>query len=467
MKNAISFQLSEFRSWTNGKEGCLFYLSNYKKKPPYTNAIVLIESQWRKEDDIGSFDNLHAVEWNRIDDDNFIAQGYAAFILKHLICQSRGMHSDILGEDERDMDGETTSCRIWEEYCDRYRKTLFERHLEDMIKQEAYALFNTKWEIISDYLPTPKDDIGWLLAVPVSEWLCDPKVRYGELAKEIQIKLSLPELFTSSIRMNGNTLVNNWGDKLLFGIKAFIAQAAVADSIASDFENTFPDHCFEALNKLVSRIWGFPPLYDRTLKYSEIKIRPQNEIRNIFETYTDMMIPFCHSQIRMLYPTYAILEDDQKDAKALAYLFTNEWEYAKTDSDFEKQLNRKDRQRIKVATRYFFKYLLRRLKRFDEEYKTCYQLIYPKNESGTIPEKEQPFCTYTVPNALKTREEVECDLVRSSQKSASTFARLLKAYEKQGYLDFRGEDPSEIFEYMQKRYDITKYQSGNFCRYFK
>lgn len=444
MKTPVSSQLSEFRSWPNGKAGCLFYLASFTKIRPYANALVIIESDWRKEDEIGSFDNLHAVEWNLIDTDNCIAHGYTAFIINLLILQSRGIHSDVLDDDSLDLDGKTTSRRMWKNYCDQYRTALFEKTMGDMIEQEAYALINAKWDIIADYISTPIDDIAWRLAVPIMDWLHEPEARYCDAAKNLTLNIPLPES----------------------GIKAFVAHAAVADAIAYDFENTFPNESFEAIQKLASRIWDCTPSSRKPLDYDEIKIRTLNEIRNIYETYTDQMMPLCHEQIRF-YPTYAILENEQKDAKALAFLFTQEWDNAQNEADFEIQLNRKDRQRIKVATRYFFKYLLTKLKHFDEEYDSCYRLLYPKKQTEIIPEKRQPFCTYTVPNALKTREEVEIDLVRASKKSASTFARLLLSYMKNGYLDFRGEDPSEIFEYLQKRYDITHYRAGNFCRYFK
>lgn len=445
MKTTIASQISEFRSWPNDKTGCLFYLASFTKIRPYANALVIIESDWRKEDEIGSFDKLHAVEWNQIAPDNCIAQGYTAFIINLLLLQARGSHSDIFNEDALDLDGKTTARRMWKNYCDQYRAALFEKTTGDMIEQEAYALINAKWDIIADYINIPKDDIAWMLAVPIMDWLNEPEARYCDAAKNLTLNLPLPES----------------------GIKAFIALAAVADAIAFDFENTFPSESFDAIQKLVSLIWDGTPSARKPIDYDEIKIRPLNEIRNIYETYTDRMMPLCHAQIRISYPTYAILEDEQKDAKALAFLFTREWEHAQTEAEFEKKLNRKERQGIKVGTRYFFKYLLTRLKHFDEEYNFCYRLIYPQKQSEIIPEKKQPFCTYTVPNALKSREEVEIDLVRASKKSASTFARLLLSYMKYGYLDFRGEDPSEIFEYLQKRYDITHYQSGNFCRYFK
>ena len=88
----------------------------------------------------------------------------------------------------------------------------------------------------------------------------------------------------------------------------------------------------------------------------------------------------------------------------------------------------------------------------------------PKEEKPKKP--KQKYCTYIVPNAGKTRDEIEADLVRASQKSANTFVRLLISYEENGYLDFRDEAPADIFEYLKDRYNL-KYSLGNFTRYFK
>lgn len=83
--------------------------------------------------------------------------------------------------------------------------------------------------------------------------------------------------------------------------------------------------------------------------------------------------------------------------------------------------------------------------------------------SDVVPED---FCTYIVPNAAKSREEIEADLVRGATKSAKVFATMLMRYEKEGYLDFREEPISDIFEYLKERYTLT-YDLDNFRRVFK
>lgn len=76
------------------------------------------------------------------------------------------------------------------------------------------------------------------------------------------------------------------------------------------------------------------------------------------------------------------------------------------------------------------------------------------------------YCTYIVPNAPKSREDIEDDLVRGATKSAKVFANLLMRYEKLGYMDFRGEPTSDIYEYLKKRYNLN-YDLDNFRHVFK
>lgn len=99
-------------------------------------------------------------------------------------------------------------------------------------------------------------------------------------------------------------------------------------------------------------------------------------------------------------------------------------------------------------------------------------IVHPKSKStvepptiiGSVP--RMPYCTYIVPNAPKTRDEIEYDIERAAGKSAQTFANLLTRYKEKGYLDFRGESPHEVYEYMKERY-LFDYTEGNFTRYFK
>ena len=89
------------------------------------------------------------------------------------------------------------------------------------------------------------------------------------------------------------------------------------------------------------------------------------------------------------------------------------------------------------------------------------------DENGEIvtPPYHQKYCTYIVQNDFKSADDIEADLVRASKKEAKTFINLLLAYERQGYLDFRGEDAGDIYEYLKERYNLS-YSRGQFVRNF-
>ena len=75
----------------------------------------------------------------------------------------------------------------------------------------------------------------------------------------------------------------------------------------------------------------------------------------------------------------------------------------------------------------------------------------------------ETFCTYIVPNAGKSREEIEADVLAASQRSAAKFREFLHNYRINGYLDFRHESPSQIYTYLNNRYSLP-YDMGNFTR---
>lgn len=96
-------------------------------------------------------------------------------------------------------------------------------------------------------------------------------------------------------------------------------------------------------------------------------------------------------------------------------------------------------------------------------------IAYLKNEMGIddlSAAKKQPYCTYIVPNAPKSRDEIEADVEMASKRSAQRFANRLLVLERLGYMNFMGDSPKEIFEYLKERYNLP-YSADNFIRYFK
>lgn len=89
-----------------------------------------------------------------------------------------------------------------------------------------------------------------------------------------------------------------------------------------------------------------------------------------------------------------------------------------------------------------------------------------KEQNIQIINRKTPYCTYIIPGAEKSRDEIEADLERASKKSAATFCALLIRYEKLKYLDFREESVTDIFEYLKERYHLG-YLEDNFTKAFR
>ena len=80
--------------------------------------------------------------------------------------------------------------------------------------------------------------------------------------------------------------------------------------------------------------------------------------------------------------------------------------------------------------------------------------------------ESQPYCTYIMPNAPKPREEIEADIKMASTRSAQRFANRLLALERLEYLNFLGDTPREIYDYLKARYNLP-YSAENFIKFFK
>ena len=169
---------------------------------------------------------------------------------------------------------------------------------------------------------------------------------------------------------------------------------------------------------------------------------------------------FVNYQIERIRKKYTISEQRlKKESEYYEELLKN---LKKENSQGSKQRLAENMLTIKAYNSLFARlrdlilYVTQRVK--EEKLKEDIQQLKPKSH-------KQKYCTYIVPGKGRTRDEIEEDLQEISQKSAQRFARLLLNLEKQGFLDFRGDSSSEVFEYLSGRYGL-KYSLGNFTRYF-
>lgn len=86
-------------------------------------------------------------------------------------------------------------------------------------------------------------------------------------------------------------------------------------------------------------------------------------------------------------------------------------------------------------------------------------------EEAALSLSAKSYCTYIVPTAARSRDEIEADLALFSQRKASVFARTLRRLYKHGELDFGEDDVTTVFSYLKDRYQIP-YEYPNFSAVF-
>lgn len=74
-------QLTEYRRWPTGENGCLFYVSDAPiDKERFQGAVYLIDAEYRKGDKVGTYNTLHQSEINTLPTMQPILKGFAAFL---------------------------------------------------------------------------------------------------------------------------------------------------------------------------------------------------------------------------------------------------------------------------------------------------------------------------------------------------------------------------------------------------
>ena len=74
-------QLTEYREWPTGEQGCFFYVADAPLEKEYSQgAVYFIDAEYRKGDKVGSYNTLHQSEINRLQNLRPIVKGFAAFL---------------------------------------------------------------------------------------------------------------------------------------------------------------------------------------------------------------------------------------------------------------------------------------------------------------------------------------------------------------------------------------------------
>ena len=137
------YQLTEYREdWPNGKKGCLFYIPEIEEFGHGLGTICLIDAWWRKDDEIGLYNELHQCEWE-LAAENCIIRGYGAFLIR-------------LGWIERNFEAVPER---WELYCkweDEVKKLPW-HHPMERIAEECDNWLRRDDEVLQSYLQDKED----------------------------------------------------------------------------------------------------------------------------------------------------------------------------------------------------------------------------------------------------------------------------------------------------------------------
>ena len=73
-------QLTEYREWPDGRQGCLFYIA--RNDVGIRKGIYLVDTPCRKEDKLGEFNQLHRAELKALNEKNGILMGALADVFR-------------------------------------------------------------------------------------------------------------------------------------------------------------------------------------------------------------------------------------------------------------------------------------------------------------------------------------------------------------------------------------------------
>ncbi len=207
-------QLTEYRSWPDGRQGCLFYI------PFLTNiddlifgGIYLMDAPWRKEDKVGDYDNLHQCEWEMLNDDNCLIGGFGALIYaqqwnlfehRNTIAAKWKQYCEEInrktGRDYSDMDHLKAECICWEER----KPDLLEAFMPDAEKEGPDGLFDF---LISHRMEHIQNDIYTLM------WEFRTIIHSADNSTAFQAKYGIPVV--AMLNRNGTH-----GEQVAAGFKA-------------------------------------------------------------------------------------------------------------------------------------------------------------------------------------------------------------------------------------------------------
>ena len=374
----FSRQLTPFREWPDGKKGILFYVKDPSLRYRLDDAIVLIDSPIRANDELGAYDTLHKKEVSMISADTIVISGYAAFIIYRFLDKKEKSHMDALNF--------FADLNEWYSYYEN-RIYCFSSDYS-FFMSELQAIIDCKQQIVNElmkpFFSVLERDINPFLYVayeiPLKKWI--EKDHALIFNQNMKIIFSDHDNANATLRADYKNEQKKWivsGDYCfcyIKGIQAFFLNHSVAYSVCNEFVQFASMGDFIAdVDKLMKYLWTEPVNYD------ELFCLPQEfDFKSIYDTYVESVLKPIYERLSLQSIQFNFMDENKKKAIALKELFLQEWEDAKNNEDAISHISDRNRELLNFSLQYFFDYIRQLIKDFPDEYNECTALMNPTQE---------------------------------------------------------------------------------------
>lgn len=398
-------QLTDYREWSDGRKGCLFYVAdNDNPTEKGRAAIFLIDAPWRELDSIGEYDHLHRKEIKSINCDNYIIGGFWAFLLRQG-CASWMNETSLIEQ-------------YWQTYCQHYYDPDEYYHWKYIQPECMYWIRRNK-KIMDDYLT--KQELPRTLNYDAHQM-----IRWKLERKRLNAFLSMKEYLPIIAFCDNGLLREAVYDPYCFRIVEKDTEKVLVNGYLALLIN------FAAAKRIINDFWkeknldkGLPTLINRLNQKEAIDIK---DIENPFfmsarDHLQKMYLEDRLGTVRISFnddTNYRL--DDQNGQKARKYdrLFRWELQDLNENKGFFEYMNPEHLADIKQLMRDFLTSILIEIKDADKNgrfYKKAHarflKLFPEEDERKTIShciEKEKPLqedlintFTYTYINSDQTK----------------------------------------------------------------
>ena len=380
----ISRQLTPFREWPDGKKGALFYIRDHTLYEPFWDAIVIIDSPVREEDEIGSHDALHEIEKKAISEETTVLTGFVAFLINRFLDRQDKEHLNL----NRFINA-FAGITQWKNYYDEKQNL----HIADdkLFYGELQAIVDCKKEyldvLMEPYFSEFDADTNSLFYMAYKALLLNWLKSDQALLYNLELKIRFEDSDNRKWIAEYDRKKRRWSlplnNKLRYieGLRAFILNYTAAFAICSDFrDDTSAANFIEEVETLIEKIWGDAVDYDElNIKHREL------DIRHIYDAYIHVVQGEIYDVLSKKSLPFTIMDENQKKAFVLKYLFVREWKKVQNKTDNLTFISKNHRKLLDIALKFFFDYIRQLIKDFPDEYNECTALMNPTHEPGEPP----------------------------------------------------------------------------------